>query len=280
MQDKAINTMRMDEQYLTAAQQGDMEAFYELFARFKEALASYLYRLTGHREEAEDLLHDTYLRAFEKLDTFRSEANLKTWVFTIATNLARNRYRVQKRWTADTKDRVKALAHEQPAYFERLQQINRTDPEGAFFIREHIDLCFTCMGKVLPLDQQVALLLKEVYQFKVREIAEIMGRTHGSVKHLLHNARTDMVDIFEARCAFVSKQGVCHQCSQLNGIFNPKQAARQEVVALQAAAESGEASRRKLLKLRARLVAEVDPLKGPGQAFQGAIMELCETLNP
>ena len=67
-----------------------------------------------------------------------------------------------------------------------------------------------------------------MYGFKVKEIAVIMDKTYGVVKHLIHNARKTMVDIFDDTCAFVNKHGVCNQCSELNGRFNPKQDHRVE----------------------------------------------------
>ena len=61
------------------------------------------------------------------------------------------------------------------------------------------------------------------------DVALILIRTEGVIKHLLLDARRDMTAIFDGRCALVSKRGVCHQCSKLNGLFNPKQNQRQEV---------------------------------------------------
>ncbi len=53
-------------------------------------LKSYLYRLSANREDAEDLLQDTYIRVKQKMDTFERKSSFKTWVFTIATNLAKD----------------------------------------------------------------------------------------------------------------------------------------------------------------------------------------------
>ena len=60
------------------------------------------------------------------------------------------------------------------------------------------------------------------FEFKVQEVAEIMDKSHGQVKHLLVDSRKEMTDIFDGRCALVNQNGTCHQCSELQGLFNPK----------------------------------------------------------
>ncbi len=81
-------------------------------------------------------------------------------------------------------------------------------PHRAYEIREHIDYCFTCVSKMLDIEQQIARILKDVYEFKVKEIAVIMQKTYGAIKHLIHNARKTMINIFDDSCAFVSH----HEC--------------------------------------------------------------------
>jgi len=65
--------------------------------------------------------------------------------------------------------------------------------------------------------------LKEVYGFKVHEIAVIMDQTEAMVKCYLHVSRRRMIEIYDGRCSLINKQGICHQCTELNGIFNPRQ---------------------------------------------------------
>ncbi len=216
-----------DEALLIQAKAGDIAAFQELFTRFQGQLRSFLYRTTADRLDAEDLTHDTFVSAFEKVATFRGQSGLKTWVFRIGTNLARDLLRARNRWPEDAQDRAKALAIGSPEIQQNFAWVHAHDPRGSYDIREHIDFCFTCIGKTLPLDQQVALLLKDVYAFKRTEIATVLGQTEGVVKHLLHDARRSMQRIFANRCALINKEGTCHQCSELAGIYNPRQARRE-----------------------------------------------------
>jgi hypothetical protein len=85
--------------------------------------------------------------------------------------------------------------------FEPLQKLERSNPEVKYEIKEHIDFCFTCMMKTLPLEQQIVLMLKNIYGFKVDEIKIIVNKTEPAVKNLLHQARKTLIEIFENRCS-------------------------------------------------------------------------------
>src|SRR6185437_7140806 len=129
-------------------------------------LKSYLLRITASKADAEDIVQNTYLKAVDKINTFRGESSLKTWLFSIASNLAKDNLRAQKRWVENASDIFREEALADKAFFEEAMHIRNTSTQGAFEIKEHVSFCFTCVTKTLPLEQQVSLLLKEVYEFK------------------------------------------------------------------------------------------------------------------
>ena len=266
--------MRIDDNHRDSVPvPGDMRAFYERFMEFRPQLKSFLYRLLTDRNDVEDIAQDTFVRAFERLTDFRGEASLKTWVFRIASNLALDLLRKKGRWSADAQDRSKALAVSSPAIAEEFLRVNRNSPHGAYVLKEHIDFCFTCLAKTLPIDQQVALLLKDLFGFSTGEISIVLDRSQGVVKHLLHDARSRMTGIFEHRCALINKNGVCDQCSELAGYFNPRQRNRDELLGLDMAREAGKLNDAKLYRLRAKLVSSIDPLRSDGADLQDLIMQ-------
>ena len=146
--------------------------------------------------------------------------------------------------------------------------IRATSPQGQFEIKEHIAFCFTCISKSLPLEQQISLLLKEVYEFSVREIAQILDNTEAMIKYYLHTARTRMIKIFEGRCALINKQGICHQCSELNGIFNPEQKFQEELVKIEMAREADSADKERLFDLRMKVIKGIDPFRSNAAELQ------------
>lgn len=259
---------------LAAAQQGDIKAFYALYSAFKDDLRSYLYRLVADRDDADDLAQDTFVRAFDRIGTFEGRSSLKTWVFAIATHLAMDLLRHRQRWPTDVLDRAReeAIAHEEVRRY--LANVHAAGPQGAFEIREHIDFCFTCISKTLVLEEQVALLLRDVYRFRTREVAAIMDTGESAVKHYVHRARRTMAQVFDGRCALVRQEGPCHQCSQLNGWFNPQQDLQQALVSIEMVRASTRANRERLLALREHLVRGINPLATHGCDLHEAFLSL------
>lgn len=238
------------------------------FENFRAPLKSYLLRLVTNVQETEDIVQDTWLKASQKIDSFREDSSLKTWIFTIASNLAKDHLRSQKRWVEEVTDICKEAALQNQPFFQKAMEIRMTSPQGHFEIKEHITFCFTCISKSLPLEQHIAVLLKEVYDFTLKENAEIMDTTDAMVKYHLHTGRSKMIDIFEGRCSLINKEGVCHQCTELNGIFNPKQNAEEERVKIKMVREAEKQDKSHLFDLRMLIVRGIDPFESDGAELQ------------
>jgi RNA polymerase sigma-70 factor (ECF subfamily) len=262
---------------LASALAGDIKAFQALFAEFQTQLKSYLYRLVTDRDDVDDLTHDTFIKAFSAISGFNRESSLKNWVFRIATNLAYDHLRKLKRWGADAQDRAGDLAIGSEEIRKTFWMVHSNSPAGAYEMKEHIDYCFTCISKTLPIENQVALILKDIYDFPVKEICLILEKTEGVVKYLLKDAREIMTEIFEHRCALVNKNGVCDQCSHLNGIFNPKQDQQEELMKLDLVKASRKYNREELFALRTVLVKGIDPLHAAGTDFHEEFMNCLRT---
>jgi RNA polymerase sigma-70 factor (ECF subfamily) len=256
---------------------GDINSFQILFAEFQNQLKSYLYRLLTNRNDVDDLTHDTFVRAFDKISTFKQDSSLKTWVFKIATNLAYDHLRKLKRWPADAQDHGADLAIGSEEVQKAFWVVHDTSNTGAYEIKEHIDFCFTCISKTLTIENQVALILKDIYDFQVKEICLILEKTEGVIKHLLNDARSIMTGIFENRCALINKNGICHQCSHINGIFNPKQNQQEQLMKLELVKKSKKFNREELFTLRTTLVKAIDPLDSSGTDMQDIIMRCVRT---
>jgi RNA polymerase sigma-70 factor (ECF subfamily) len=265
------------EEILKEALGGDIHAFQTLFGEFQNQLKSYLYRLLTDRNDADDLTHDTFIKAFTKISTFKQDSSLKTWVFKIATNLGYDHLRKVKRWRADAQDRAADLAIGSEEIRQVFWMVHNTSPAGTYEMKEHIDYCFTCISKTLPIENQIALILRNIYDFDVKEICLILEKTEGVIKHLLNNARNTMTDIFEHRCALINKNGVCHQCSHINEIFNPKQDQQEELMKLELVKASKKYNREQLFALRALLVKAIDSLHASGTDFHEEIMMCLRT---
>jgi RNA polymerase sigma-70 factor (ECF subfamily) len=82
------------------------------------------------------------------------------------------------------------------------------------------------MAKTLPIEQQVALILKVIYDFAIKAVALILNKSADVAKHLVQDARRQLINMFEHRCALINKAGVRNQCSELNGCSAPSKTSR------------------------------------------------------
>ena len=253
--------------------------FDRLVRQHQTELKSFLYRFVTSKQDTEDLAQETLEKAFQKFDSFKGNSSFKTWLFAIATNLAKDHIRARKRWSAFAQDHCKTLVGSTKRLAAELRHINETSGHGKYEIHEHIDFCFTCISKSLVLEQQLALMLADIYDFKVKEIGEILNQATGVVKHLLHNARKTMQDVFDHRCALVSKKGACHQCSELNGFNNVKADTQRKIAGLELVKASQHSGNEHLFRMRIELIKSIDPLNSSGTDLHDFLLQCTHKAN-
>lgn len=246
------------------------------FQEFRDELNSFLFRLITDRELSKDIVHDTYLKTVAKIDTFKGNSSFKTWVFSIATNLAKNSLTKQNRWVVEAQDYGAMLHVKSKEHWNAFQEVFDSTPEQKYSVKEHLVYCFNCMNKTLEIEQQICLWLKEVYDFKIKEIMTITELSEGKVKHAIANARKTLVKTFERRCAIVSQNGACNQCSELTGILNPRQKAQEKVNQLKLAKKKNSESLEKLLDIRLEMVKSIDPLNSNNTLVTAYFLENSE----
>lgn len=252
---------------------GLMEKYQQEFIGFQNELKSYIFRLVSKRQETEDISQEAYIKAFKNIKSFKENSSFKTWVFAIATNLAKDHLKDKKRWAENWMDYARDAHLENPELMQKKFEVSRTSAHGKFEIREHINFCFGCINKTLLITNQICLLLKEVYHFKISEIMAITDLSEGRVKHAIADARNDMKRIFKNRCALINKNGVCHQCTGLNGAFNPEQDTQIEVNKIKMAKQQNNKNSDQLLDLRLQLASSIDPLNANGTDLHNYLLE-------
>lgn len=149
------------------------DPFSEIYETYKKQIYSYLVKNTGHPHIAEELTHDTFIKAFKSLNKFRNESSLKTWLFTIARNTYLSYLKkksTQLEFSNDTIDD---------------QWVDKNDRFEAIVRKESI---FAILS-LLPEKERTYLLLREQQGMAYREIAQITGDTVGAVKVGIYRAR-------------------------------------------------------------------------------------------
>src|SRR6478735_11578177 len=115
--------------FIDRLRQGDSAAFEKLVDERSGEIYGLLYRLTENREEARDLTQETFLRAFQSIASFRGDSDLRTWIYRIAINQARNRWRWWRRRRRDSTVSLDAtIGEREQTVATHLEDVNASDP--------------------------------------------------------------------------------------------------------------------------------------------------------
>ena len=158
------------------SQQGCRASFAELVERYGTRLLRFLRRRTNSLHDAEDLVQDTFVRAYTNIDGYRSTYKFSTWLFTIARNLASSRLR--RRYRSEPVSQARTTEpgpHEQMTQGETRQNL-------------------WAAARTLSANQYEALWLRYAEDMPIKEIAQVMGKSQVSVKVTLCRARTRLAE--------------------------------------------------------------------------------------
>ena len=163
---------------------GDDAAYAELLADHQRMVVQLAMNLLGDRDEALDLSQEVFLRIFRTISRFRGQSSLRTWIYRIVVNQARNRHRFWRR--RHRADQVSLDAHIE-AHGE-LWSPDTAGPDRALAQKE-LALRLNHALNDLPFEQRTAIVLREVDGLSYEEIAFSLGVAVGTVKSRLTRAR-------------------------------------------------------------------------------------------
>ncbi len=174
-----------DESLVAAHLHGDPAAFRELVRRYGDGVLGYLFRMTGNRDQAEDLFQETFKRVHEKARTYRG-GSFKSWLFTIATRAAIDTVRRRKRMTILSLNREPDCDDDPPAV-ETVVAHDAPDPVDELVREEQKEQVRRAIAS-LPIGQRAALVLAYYHQLSYQEVADTLGCSVGSVKTQMSRA--------------------------------------------------------------------------------------------
>jgi RNA polymerase sigma-70 factor (ECF subfamily) len=183
-----------DSAVVTAHLAGEERAFSELVNRYQTRLLNFIYRTIGDRDRAEDLVQEVFIRVYRHLHRFDRSKKFSTWVYTIASNLAKNELRNRSRnpLVLFTTMQGSNEDEDRPLEFEDAT----TRPDDMFRKRHLRDLVEDTVSK-LPEHHRQVFVLRELEGKSYEEIAEITNCNLGTVKSRLNRARTAFAAIVE-----------------------------------------------------------------------------------
>ncbi len=162
-----------ESQLVSRSKNGDQSAYESLYRANIGKVYALCLRLCGQKELAEDLAQESFIRAWQKLDSFRGDAKFSSWLFRLTSNVVIGHLRKHSKWQVDSLDDHE---YEQSA-------VNRP-----FGLQEEIDQALRCLSDTA----RVVLIMYEYLGYQHNEISEITGMAVGTSKTHLHRARTTL----------------------------------------------------------------------------------------
>jgi RNA polymerase sigma-70 factor (ECF subfamily) len=170
----------------------------QLFESLKPQLTSYCYRMLGSIDDADDAVQETYIRVWQGLSSFRKESSYKTWVYRIASNICLDKLRQAKRRTlpVDLSDPAVSIIEPRETLPDSSWVWPAPDfaetPEDALVRKDTLRLCFIALLQTLPPRQRAVFILKDVFEWSSKQIAETLGMSPAAVNSALQRARETM----------------------------------------------------------------------------------------
>ena len=190
---------------INQAKSGDGAAFDQLACCYRDHLRRFISRKIANEADCADLCQEVLFRAYSKLGTFRGDSAFDTWLISLAKRAVAEYYRSNA--PPDVADTLYPYDHFYDHSFEAICDI-----------RNQIRNCLISMMKTLTHEEQVALVLCDIYGFSDKASCRMIGKKLGAFKHLLHKSRHLMNLISHDTCAVVGKTGDFSNCYACNAL--------------------------------------------------------------
>jgi RNA polymerase sigma-70 factor, ECF subfamily len=178
--------------FIERLRRGDSAAFETLVTERSGEIYGLLYRLTENREEARDLTQETFLRAFQSISTFRGDSDLRTWIYRIAINQARNRWRWWRRRRRDSTFSIDSTTDEgRQLLIGTLKAESTPDPEQDTLAHERERVLRKALSGLRRVYRET-VILRDIEGFAYEEIAVALEISVGTVKSRLARGRQEL----------------------------------------------------------------------------------------
>ncbi len=183
--DRAIDASS-DDALVAAAKTGDYAAFEALFHRHRNLVYRYAYQMTHRRDDAEDMVQEVFVRAYQNLGRYRDEAKFTTWLLRIATNLGTDRVRmVQRRQNLEQQEAAGALAW--------MTIGEQEDPVHNLESERRVGVLRKALA-ALPEHHRSILVMRDLEEWEYPDIARVLNCTVGGAKLRVLRARRALRD--------------------------------------------------------------------------------------
>jgi RNA polymerase sigma-70 factor (ECF subfamily) len=187
----ATGLTSVEAEFIESLQAGDAKAFDTLVTRYSGDIYALLFRITEDAEEAGDLTQETFISVFKAIKKFRGEADLKTWLFRIAINQSRNRFRWWKRRRREKTVSLDAPFGDSETPIHETMSGNFANPEESILRREREQFLSRAL-RDLPEVFREAVVLCDIEGLSYEEIASVLEINIGTVKSRIARGREEL----------------------------------------------------------------------------------------
>lgn len=176
-----------DDEVVRRCKAGDREAFDILVEKYYKKIYNLAYRFVGEPEEANDLAQEIFTAAYQNMRRFRGDAKFSTWLFQIAANRGKNRFKYLKR-RGHFANRAQRDGEDEKDALQREIPDDTTNPENLYASKQIRKIVQDAIEDLEP-DHKEIVILRDIEGFSYDEIAQILGLPEGTTKSRLHRAR-------------------------------------------------------------------------------------------
>ena len=176
-----------DEQLIKQFQEGNRQSYNELVFRYKDKILNFLYRFVYDMDLAEDLAQETFLKVYLKKDSYREISKFSTWMYTIASNLAKTELRKIKRRKTYSISEISDVDREVNFFVQDENSDDKLDDTESNILHESIF--------ELEEDFRTIIILREIQELSYENISKILKLPLGTVKSRINRGKLKLRDI-------------------------------------------------------------------------------------
>jgi RNA polymerase sigma-70 factor (ECF subfamily) len=182
-----MNEKLTDEQLIKKFQNGDRQSYNELVYRYKDKILNFIFRFTYDRVAAEDLAQDTFLKLYQKKDSYKEISKFSTWLYTIASNLAKTELRKIKRRKTYSISNLSNSEMEDIIFTDFTNNEDKIDKSENHLLNISI--------QELEPDFRIIIILREIQELSYDNISRILELPLGTVKSRINRGKLKLREI-------------------------------------------------------------------------------------
>ena len=180
-----------DEELIFSFQQGDIKAYNEIVARYKDRLTNFIYRYVSSYDESDDIVQDTFIKVYTSKHLYKEIAKFSTWIYTIAINLAKTKLARQQKYKTFS---ISNVYDDENKDFDLPDEAFTPDVHAnAGFLSKHIQKALDSINE----NYRELIILRDIDDFSYEEIVEMTGLPMGTVKSRINRGREKLQELLK-----------------------------------------------------------------------------------